>query len=281
MAENKKSVLLYCDLIHTVEKLDDATAGELFKHYLRYINDQNPTTDNILVEVVFEPIKQSLKRDLTKWESTLDKRSDAGKKSAAKKQFDKWLLEHPDVYFLSKDDHLFEAGRCDKYRKEGYDGDNTVEWYYYTYCIEFHQQMATKSTSVESVEQGSTKSTDSVSVSVNDNVSVIDKDISFLEKKPEKIYYRKFDHLKITYEDFEKLKKDFTETEINEVLDRIENYKKNTSYKSLYLTANTWLKKAKKNETDGKPNLYPIKRAATYDRDEAIASMQQQYNPSD
>ena len=69
MATNKKSVLLYCDIIHTVEKLDDKTAGELFKHYLRYINDLNPQTENMMVEIAFESIRQNLKRDLIKWEN--------------------------------------------------------------------------------------------------------------------------------------------------------------------------------------------------------------------
>ena len=78
MAENKKSVLLYCDLIHTVEKLDNETAGELFKHYLRYINDQNPKTENVIVDIVFESIKQNLKRDLKKWSDTITSKSDAG-----------------------------------------------------------------------------------------------------------------------------------------------------------------------------------------------------------
>ena len=68
MAENKKSVLLYCDIIHTVKELTDEEAGVLFKHYLEYINDLNPTPKNKLIQVVFEPIKQNLKRDLKKWE---------------------------------------------------------------------------------------------------------------------------------------------------------------------------------------------------------------------
>ena len=51
MAENKKSVVLYCDIIHTVEKLDNETAGKLFKHYLRYVNDLNPTTDDTIVSI--------------------------------------------------------------------------------------------------------------------------------------------------------------------------------------------------------------------------------------
>lgn len=68
MAEGKKSVLLYCDLIHTVEPLTDEEAGKLFKHYLRYINDQNPCAEDRLTALLFEPIKQNLKRDLRKWE---------------------------------------------------------------------------------------------------------------------------------------------------------------------------------------------------------------------
>jgi hypothetical protein len=67
MAENKKSVLLYCDIIHTVKELSDEEAGVLFKHYLAYINDQNPTPKDKLTQIVFEPIKQNLKRDLEKW----------------------------------------------------------------------------------------------------------------------------------------------------------------------------------------------------------------------
>lgn len=82
MAENKKSVLLYCDIIHTVEELDDADAGLLFKHYLRYINDQNPEPPSKLIKIVFEPIKQNLKRDLKKWEEKMESRSIAGKAGA-------------------------------------------------------------------------------------------------------------------------------------------------------------------------------------------------------
>lgn len=68
MADNKKSALLYCDLITTFEKLSNENAGLLIKHYLRYINDQNPKPPNELIDIVFEPIKQQLKRDLKKWE---------------------------------------------------------------------------------------------------------------------------------------------------------------------------------------------------------------------
>lgn len=85
MADNKKSFVLYCDIIKTVEILPNETAGELFKHLLSYVNDEEPQTDNMLVKLAFEPIKQQLKRDLEKWEDIKVKRSEAGKRSAAKR----------------------------------------------------------------------------------------------------------------------------------------------------------------------------------------------------
>ena len=83
--ENKKSVLLYCDIIHTVEKLDNETAGLLFKHYLRYINDKDPITDNAIVDIAFEAIKQNLKRDLKKWEKRAERSRENGSKGGRPK----------------------------------------------------------------------------------------------------------------------------------------------------------------------------------------------------
>jgi len=79
MATDKKSVLLYCDLIHTVEKMNDETAGKFFKHYLRYINDMNPKTDDLVVDISFESVKQNLKRDLKKWEQRAENSRNNGK----------------------------------------------------------------------------------------------------------------------------------------------------------------------------------------------------------
>ena len=80
MADNKKSFILYCDLIHTVSKMPDDKAGELFKHILKYVNDENPVTDDLIIQLTFEPIKQQLKRDLSAWNSEREQRSLAGKK---------------------------------------------------------------------------------------------------------------------------------------------------------------------------------------------------------
>ncbi len=91
MAEGKKSFVLYCDQKHTIELLPDDIAGRLFKHIFRYVNDENPTSDEILLQVAFEPIKQQLKRDLKDWEGELSIRSNSGMVG----NIARW---HPDIY---------------------------------------------------------------------------------------------------------------------------------------------------------------------------------------
>ena len=170
MAEDKKSFLLYCDVLHTVEKLNDQQAGKLFKHILNYVNDLNPICEDLITEIAFEPIKQSLKRDLIKWDEKIQKRSDAGKAGATKR------------------------------------------W----------QNMANDSKRIKQIAKMA------VSVSVSD--SVINT-------------YRRFAHLSITNDEVKKLLEKNTQEQIDNVLNDIENYKGNTKYKSLYLTACKWLQK--------------------------------------
>jgi hypothetical protein len=86
MAEGKKSILVYADWIHTFESLTDEEAGVLIKHFFRYVNDENPKTDNRIIQIAFEPIKQHLKRDLVKYQNIREKRSKSGLISADKKK---------------------------------------------------------------------------------------------------------------------------------------------------------------------------------------------------
>lgn len=79
MAEGKTSFVLYCDIIHTVEHLTDEQAGKLMKHLLRYVNDQDPVTEDVITNLAFEPIKRQLKRDLQAWEQSREKRVESGR----------------------------------------------------------------------------------------------------------------------------------------------------------------------------------------------------------
>lgn len=183
MAENKKSFLLYCDIIHTVKKLSNEQSGVLFKHILSYVNDEKPVTDDIVIELVFEPIKQSLLRDLEKYENICNRNKLNGIKGGRP------LKPKKPIGLIGNPKNPKNPSKPKK-------ADSDID---------------------------------------SDSVIDIDNDI-----------YKSFNHLSITISDFEKLKNDFSEIEILDCFEKIENYKQNTKYTSLYLTAKQWLQKQKK-----------------------------------
>ena len=73
MAENKKSFTAYCDWNTTFNSLPDEKAGQLIKHLFAYVNDEEPVTDDLLINAVFANIKATLKRDLIKWKEKSEK----------------------------------------------------------------------------------------------------------------------------------------------------------------------------------------------------------------
>jgi hypothetical protein len=89
MSKTKRSFILYLDQQDLFNKLPDEVAGKLIKHIFSYVNCENPEADDLLLDVAFSAIKQSLKRDLDKWKSQLKQRSEAGKRSAEKRANEK------------------------------------------------------------------------------------------------------------------------------------------------------------------------------------------------
>ena len=86
MAENKKSFIAYCDWQETFEELSDEEAGKLVKHLFNYVNDKNPEASDKLTKMCFIPIKQSLKRDLKKYENYIEKQKINGSKGGRPKK---------------------------------------------------------------------------------------------------------------------------------------------------------------------------------------------------
>jgi hypothetical protein len=102
MAYNKKSFVLYSDQRSLIDLLSDEQAGKLLKHIFAYVNDENPITDDKLMLIAFEPIKQQLKRDLVRWEQTKEGRSKAGKASAEAKKNQQNSTNSTNVNFVQQ-----------------------------------------------------------------------------------------------------------------------------------------------------------------------------------
>ena len=82
MASGKKSFIAYADWKDVFDSIPDEHAGRLIKHIFAYVNDENPTSEDVIVNALFVQIRSTLKRDLQKWENQKEQRRLAGLKSA-------------------------------------------------------------------------------------------------------------------------------------------------------------------------------------------------------
>ena len=86
MAENKKGFMLYADQQELFSQLTDDYAGKLIKHIFEYVNDNNPNSEDALINMAFTPIKLQLKRDLEKYKSVCERNRINGSKGGRPKE---------------------------------------------------------------------------------------------------------------------------------------------------------------------------------------------------
>ena len=105
---------------------------------------------------------------------------------------------------------------------------------------------------------------DEANKQLTNNQQTTNKQLTTIEERKERkeekeeVIYRKFNHLKITIKDFERLNEIYDKDDIDMVLNNIENYKNNKNYTSLYLTSLNWLKKDYKTKQQNINNSYKI-----------------------
>ncbi|WP_166387724.1 DUF6291 domain-containing protein [Polaribacter sp. 11A2H] len=94
MAENKKSFVLYCDLMDNIDHLTIEEKGILFQHLLEYVNGKEPELTDRVILSAWKPIERQLNRDLEKFEETKERRSISGREGNLKR----WNRELYDKY---------------------------------------------------------------------------------------------------------------------------------------------------------------------------------------
>lgn len=115
MATNKRSFVLYCDLLHAIHELNREERGDLLTAILEYVNDKDPVPESRVVKVAFDHVKVQLKRDLIKYESIREKRRAAAKQSVIRRaKGDSDQSEHLSTSAHTREQVLNDVNKTDK-----------------------------------------------------------------------------------------------------------------------------------------------------------------------
>jgi hypothetical protein len=129
MAESKKSFVLYNDYEEVFSMLTDEEAGKLIKHILAYVNNKNPSLEDRLLQVTFEPIRLQLGRDAKKYEAICERNAINGAKGGRppknprKPKKPSGLIENPE----NPVGYLETQNNPEKPKKPDNDNDNDTD----------------------------------------------------------------------------------------------------------------------------------------------------------
>lgn len=205
-------------------------AGELLMHILQYVNDENPITENMVVDLVFEPIKLQMKRDLKKWEGILESKSMSGRIGNLKRWYPNLYEQYLNKEITLEDAEIIaDAIKCDKSRQNS-------------------------SQNVTNIAV-----TDTVTVTVNDTV--------IKESMSDKIGFEKFWELydkKSSKIKSQKLWDKLTKEEKVIVMEHVPRYVKSTPQKQFRKDPSTYLNNKSFNDEiiERNPTLFPSQQHA-------------------
>ena len=82
---SKNSFVMYTDNLEMIEELEDNQIGVLMRAIIRYESGMELPDMDGMTRVAFKAIKKTLDRDRDKYEETLEKRAEAGRKGGLKR----------------------------------------------------------------------------------------------------------------------------------------------------------------------------------------------------
>lgn len=80
LMDKQKSFVMYYDMLWQLLKLTDEEAGRLLKAIYIYKTSGEIVEMDRLLDLIFEPIRNTLDRDMEKWEKYIEKQQENGKK---------------------------------------------------------------------------------------------------------------------------------------------------------------------------------------------------------
>lgn len=238
---DKKSFILYCDLLENIESLSMSQRGELLTAILLYENEKELPEMDGLVKLAFSFIKLDLDRNAEKYNAICEKRREVGKLGGAPKG-NKNALKQPKQ---PKQPNGFENNQ--------------------------NNQMVFETTKNN---QKQAKQPDNDNDNVNDNDN--DNEINIYKKNTKK-KHGSFLNVCLSDEELERLINDFDETDVMNTIEDLSCYMKSKGkrYKDHCATIRNWLRKkeGEMKKTDDRQSKVDEDKGIVFDIEKFMSGM--------